>query len=317
MESKVFITKSDQVLPVAKALSSPLRLQMLHVLKQQEMNIQSLAKELNILSSTCTMNIQMLERVGLVKTEMVPAARGSQKMCKLKYSEVVLPLIEEDEEKDDNSIVINMPIGLYTDFEVHPSCGMISESEIIDYLDSERAFFSPKRGNAQLIWFTDGYIEYSFPVNIPKERSVKSIQISTEICAEFPGYKVDWPSDITMWINSEEVGTWTSPGDMGGKRGRFTPKWWGLENTQYGFLKTWRVTTDGSYIDGIESAHTRVEDLHLQDDYRIRVRLGIKRDAEFRGGLNIFGEKFGNHPTGIVLQIELGGFMGGEKISEK
>ncbi|MDZ7794707.1 MAG: helix-turn-helix domain-containing protein [Spirochaetia bacterium] len=305
MESKVFITKSDDVLPVAKALSSPLRIKMLHVLRQQAMNIQNLAKELDILTSTCTMNIQVLERVGLLETEMVPAVRGSQKMCRLIYSEVVLPLLEEEEELDENTIVINMPIGLYTDFKVHPSCGMISETEIIDYLDSERAFFSPKRGNAQLIWFTDGFIEYSFPVNIPKERSVKSIQITTEICAEFPGYKEDWPSDITMWINSKEVGTWTSPGDMGGKRGRFTPKWWGLENTQYGFLKSWRVTNDGAFIDGINSAPTKIEDLHLQDDYRIRVRLGIKEEAEFRGGLNIFGEKFGNHPTGIVLQIEM------------
>ena len=305
MESKVFITKSDEVIGIAKALSSPLRVKMLHVLKHQKMNIQNLAKELGILTSTCTMNIQMLEKVGLVETEMIPAVRGSQKMCKLIYSEVVLPLVEEEKEKDENTIVINMPIGLYTDFEVHPSCGMISETEIIDYLDSERAFFSPKRGNAQLIWFTDGFIEYSFPVNIPKRRVVKSIQISTEICAEFPGYKEDWPSDITMWINSQEIGTWTSPGDMGGKRGRFTPKWWGLENTQYGFLKTWRVTHDASYIDGIESAPTKIEDLNLQNDYRIRVRLGIKKDAEFHGGLNIFGEKFGNHPTGIILHIEL------------
>jgi predicted transcriptional regulator len=305
MESKVFISKSTDVLNVAKALSSPLRLQMLHILKHRTMNIQNLAKELDILTSTCTMNIQVLEKVGLIKTEMVPASRGSQKMCKLIYSEVVLPLVEEEEEKDENSIVINMPIGLYTDFEVHPSCGMISDTEIIDYLDSERAFFSPKRGNAQLIWFSEGFIEYSFPVNIPKERSVKSLQVTTEICAEFPGYKKDWPSDITMWINSREIGTWTSPGDMGGKRGRFTPSWWGLENTQYGFLKTWRVTPDGAYIDGVEAAATKIEDLHLQDDYRIRVRLGTKKDAEFRGGLNIFGEKFGNHPTGIVLQIEL------------
>lgn len=305
MELRVFIAKSEEVLDVAKALASPLRLRMLHTLRQRQMNIQNLARELDIQASTCTMNIQVLEKAGLVKTELVPAVRGSQKMCKIIYSEVVLPLLDEEEEKDENSITINMPIGLYTDFEVHPSCGMISDTEIIDYLDSERAFFSPKRGNAQLIWFTDGFIEYSFPVNIPKERVVRSIQISTEICSEFPGYKEDWPSDITMWINSIEIGTWTSPGDMGGKRGRFTPQWWGPENTQYGHLKTWRVTKDGSYVDGMESTPTTIEDLHLQDDYRIRVHLGIKKDAEFRGGLNIFGEKFGNHPTGISLQIDL------------
>lgn len=305
IESRIFIAKTDDVLQVAKALSSPLRMRMLHVLRNHELNIQNLAKELDIQNSTCTVNIQVLEKLGLVKTELVPAVRGNQKICKIDYSEVVLPLLEEEEEEEENSIRINMPIGLYTDFKVHPSCGMISDTEIIDYLDSERAFFSPKRGSAQLIWFTDGFIEYSFPVNIPKKRLVKSLQITVEICSEFPGYKTDWPSDITLWINSKDIGTWTSPGDMGGKRGRFTPAWWGLQNTQYGHLKTWRVTNTGSYIDGMESSSCKIEDLHLQDDYRIRVQIGIKEDAEFHGGLNIFGEKFGNHPTGITLQIDL------------
>jgi predicted transcriptional regulator len=305
MDSKVFIARQEQVLAIAKALNSPLRIKMLHKLLRQKYNIQDLAAELDILTSTCTVNIQLLEKAGLVSTETIPASRGSQKMCRAYYSEVVLPLVEEKEEAENHLISVNMPIGLYTDFEIHPPCGILSEKEIIDYLDSERAFLSPQRSNAQLIWFTDGYIEYNFPINISREQKIKSLQISTELCSEFPGYKNEWPSDITMWINSHEIGTWTSPGDMGEKRGRFTPSWWGVENTQYGFLKTWRITHSGSFIDGVPSADIVVDDLDLQSDYRIKVRIGVKKESQFRGGINLFGEKFGNHATGINLQIEI------------
>jgi len=305
MDSKVFIARHSQVLEIAKALSSPLRLRMLDILLGKPHNIKDLAKELGILTSSCTMNIQILEKLGLVETELVPASRGNQKICKAPFSEVVLPVLDKVEEEDNHLVTINMPIGLYTDFEIHPPCGMLSDSEIIDYLDSERAFLSPKRSYAQLIWFTDGYIEYSFPVDIPRGHPVKSLQVTTEVCSEFPGYKNDWPSDITVWINNQEVGTWTSPGDMGARRGRFTPAWWGVENTQFGFLKSWRVTHDGSFIDGVRSSDVNVRDIHLLEDYRIKVRIGVKKDATFRGGLNIFGEKFGNHPAGISLQIEL------------
>ncbi|MBB6479985.1 ArsR/SmtB family transcription factor [Spirochaeta isovalerica] len=305
MESKVLIAESEKVQEIAKALNSQLRIDMLKILQYRKMNLRELAEELDILTSTCTMNIQILEKAGLIKTEMVPATRGSQKICQASCSEVVLPLIEDRKVQDDEIITIDMPIGLYTDFEIHPPCGILSDTNIIDYLDSERAFFSPQRSNAQLIWFTEGFIEYSFPTNLPTEKSVKSLQITTEICSEFPGNKSDWPSDITMWINSVEIGTWTSPGDMGDKRGRFTPKWWGLENTQYGFLKHWRVTEEGSFIDGMEISKISLHQLKLRSDHRIKVRLGNKKDAKYKGGLNIFGEKFGNHPTGISMQLEM------------
>ncbi|MCF7944706.1 MAG: helix-turn-helix domain-containing protein [Spirochaetia bacterium] len=305
MEKRVYIANHKQVLEIAKALNSPLRIEMVQLLLNNKMNIQQIAEELQILQSTCTMNIKALEKAGIIKSELIPAARGNQKVCYTNYEEIILPLQEEQKIDDSNIMVIDMPIGLYTDFSIHPPCGMVSKNNIIDYLDSERAFLSPQRSSAELIWFTHGYVEYSFPVTIPNGRSVKSLQITAELCSEFPGYKKDFPSDITVWVNQCEVGTWNCPGDMGGSKGRFTPDWWGIENTQYGFSKTWRVTSDHSYIDGIISEQTSLEDLHLEDDYRIQVRFGIKEDAVCQGGLNLFGEAFGNYATGIKLQIEL------------
>ncbi|GHV78648.1 hypothetical protein AGMMS49944_04390 [Spirochaetia bacterium] len=57
--------------------------------------------------------------------------------------------------------------------------------------------------------------------------------------SETPGTNKNWLSDITMWINTIEIGSWTSPGDFGDRRGMLTPSWWKLEGSQYGLLKHW------------------------------------------------------------------------------
>jgi len=41
-----------------------------------------------------------------------------------------------------------------------------------------------------------------------------------------PGTNADWPSDISLWVNDVKIGTWTSPGDYGDRRGVHTPRWW-------------------------------------------------------------------------------------------
>ena len=46
------------------------------------------------------------------------------------------------------------------------------------------------------------------------------LDLSAEICSEVAGFDNRWASDITVWINDVEIGTWTSPGDFGGERGR-------------------------------------------------------------------------------------------------
>jgi predicted transcriptional regulator len=49
-------------------------------------------------------------------------------------------------------------------------------------------------------------------------------------------------------VNGTRLGTRTSPGDYGDKRGCFTPGWWKLGGSQYGVLTTWRVTERGCYV---------------------------------------------------------------------
>src|SRR5205823_14320163 len=157
---------------------------------------------------------------------------------------------------------------------------------------------------AQLLWFGSGYVTYRFPNHLPSGATPARLDLSMEICSEAPLHHLDWPSDITLWINGVETGTWTSPADFGGERGLLTPQWWETKDSQYGQLKIWSVSSDGSYIDGRVLSAVRVEDLHLDGRPYIEVRIGVKPDAQNVGGVNLFGEKFGNYPQPLVLRVD-------------
>ena len=125
-----------------------------------------------------------------------------------------------------------------------------------------------------------------------------------EVCSEVPGTSKEWPSDITVWINGVEVGTWTSPGDFGDKRGKLTPTWWKLSGSQYGLLKNWNVTSNGSFIDGIEVSKVKLKDLEIHNHTSVKVRIGIKETSKNVGGINVFGKGFGNYSQDILLRME-------------
>jgi predicted transcriptional regulator len=305
MERRVLVVSLEEASDVIKALNVPIRRRMLELLRNNTLNVNGIAEALDIPQSTCVMNVQALEKAGLLRTEQVSAAKGAQKMCSVACEEIVISLMNETEKLGDRILETEMPIGLYTDFEVTSPCGMLSNEGIIGYYDQESSFLHPHRAAAALIWFTKGHLSYRFPLNFTNRASVLSVSVVMELCSEFPGFRNAWPSDITLWINDAEVGTWTSPGDMGGKRGRFTPDWWDVSNSQYGFLKSWKVAKDGSYIDGVRVSATTLADIAVDTCDSFLVRVGNKANAENPGGVNLFGRGFGNYERGIVLKTEL------------
>ena len=119
-----------------------------------------------------------------------------------------------------NAIEVAMPLGLYTSCEVSAPCGLCSTEGIIGLLDVPDTFLDPDRMKAGLIWFTRGFVEYQFPNNAKlAKHEIKRLEFSMELSSEVPGTSADWPSDITLSVNGKDVGTWTSPGDFGDKRG--------------------------------------------------------------------------------------------------
>lgn len=124
-----------------------------------------------------------------------------------------------------------------------------------------------------------------------------------EVCSEAPTHNDDCPSDVTLWINGVEAGTWTSPGDYGGVRGALTPSWWLDTDSQFGLQKRWEVNVAGTFVDGVQLSDVTLNDLKLGYGASVTVRIGVKPDARNLNGINLFGRKFGNYPEDLVLRI--------------
>ena len=286
---------------VTKALGSETRLEILRFLSAHTCSLLEIAEALELPPSTATLHINILEKAGLIKTDLRPATRGLQKICARVFDRVVIQLPAEHE-IEDTLVEVSMPIGAYTDVKIVPTCGLAGELGIIGHFDDLSTFYEPERIYAQLLWFRRGYVEYRFPNRLPPHVVLDDIEVSFEVCSEAPLHHADWPSDITVWIGSAEIGTWTSPADFGGERGSLTPAWWDSQNSQYGLLKVWRVTNHGSYVDGIQVSKVTLHNLTLKPGDPIPMRIGIKENAANVGGLNLFGSKFGNYPQDIVLR---------------
>ncbi|WP_134703190.1 transcriptional regulator [Ammoniphilus sp. YIM 78166] len=291
----------EEALEICKALANERRITILNLLSEGPQNVNDLSEALEIPFSTAAVNIQKLEDAGLIATEIVPG-RGSQKVSSRKYDRIVIDL-RPDEPSHEQSILIDLPIGEYIDCEVEPTCGLVSESGIIGIMDDPRTFYETERKEAQLLWFRAGYIEYRFPNRIPYGALAEELEFSAEICSEAPYHKLDWPSDITVWVNQVEIGTWTSPGDFGGERGFLTPQWWLTTNTQFGLLKRWMVSKRGTFLDGVQISNITLDDLKIEHKPFLSIRFGVKKDAMNVGGLNLFGHRFGNYEQGIIMKI--------------
>ena len=286
---------------VTKALGSETRLEILRFLSTHTSTVLEIAEALGLPQSTATLHINILEKAGLIETDLRPATRGLQKICARVFDRIVIQLPAEDEQ-EDTTVEVSMPIGAYVDFNLVPTCGLAGEMGIIGLLDAPSAFYEPEHIYAQLLWFRRGFVEYRFPNRLPLGVILDDIEVSFEVCSEAPLHHDNWPSDITVWIGGAEIGTWTSPADFGGERGALTPTWWDSQNSQYGLLKVWKVTSSGSFVDGVQVSGFSLQDLSLKPGEAILVRIGIKETAQNIGGMNLFGSKFGNYPQDIVLR---------------
>jgi predicted transcriptional regulator len=304
MSSNFLVVDPEEGLDVLKGLASSVRVRILRLLHENgPMNVNTVTEHLGLPQSTISSNMQILEEVGLVLTESQKARKGSQKICRAAFDEILVMFKEANEPAAKGAIDVSMPLGLYTSCEVSAPCGLCSPDGIIGLLDVPHTFLEPDRMKAGLLWFSRGYVEYQFPNNAKLTNSeIKAIEFSLELSSEVPGTSADWPSDITAWVNGVEIGSWTSPGDYGDKRGVYTPHWWKLVGSQYGKLKSWRVTPEGTFVDGVKVSSVTIADLDIGHS-SIRLRLGIKEDAAHPGGINIFGRGFGNYDQDILLRI--------------
>ena len=288
---------------VARALSSEVRLSILQLLDECSMNIVEIAQRLGLPVSTVSNNVVILEEAELIRTERQNGVHGQMKKCSRRTDDISIHL-QRPRRRKLSSFYYQMPIGHYTDCQVLPTCGLLSMHRPIGAQDDPAAFYDEERVHAQLLWFRQGYVEYRFSNQLLKEHSIKCIEVSFEACSEAPNYRMDYPSDITVWLNGVELGTWCCPGDFGGRQGHYTPDWWSLSGTQYGLMKRWRVGEQGCTLDDVPLSGVNLAQLSLADRPYITLRIGVKPDAVNQGGINLFGEHFGDYQQAIVMRVD-------------
>lgn len=303
--AELSIERPESLAKIARALSSPVRLNVMRALTRKTMSVGELAKALDVPMSTMALAVRTLEDADLVMTTTQPGSHGALKICSRKLDSIAIALAPADEMDGPQPLTLHMPVGGYSLAEgIAPTCGLLSEKQSLGPLDLPRLFYSPQRFDAQLLWFRIGFLEYRFSAIDKLEMgNVDWLEVSFEACSEAPMYRDPWPSDIFVEINGQRLGIWTSPSDCGGRQGHLTPTWWGLTNTQYGFLKTWRVDHSGTTLDHQPMSHVTIADLHLESQPYLALRIGVDPDSENPNGINLFGEKFGDHPQSINLRI--------------
>ncbi len=292
---------------ICHALSTELRLNIIALLENDTKSCLELSKQLGYPLSTISANVKILEEAGLIITELLPAKNGSKKLCSLVYLDIAIQLGTGNKIiEDSHQYEMEIPIGNYMDFQVFPSCGFVTDGVYPETYDKPNYFFDPSRVTAQLIWLRRGYLEYRIPIDHLKQfqSKLKSISFELEICSEAPGFNHKWKSDITMWINEVEIGTWTSPADFGDRRGILSPDYWSLGNSQYGILTKWKVNTTETTLNNefLSDVHLKMLKIY-QKDY-LTMKIGIKDDSQHIGGINIFGKNFGDYPQDIKFILE-------------
>jgi len=217
-------------------------------------------------------------------------------------------------------IYIPIPIGAYSNYSLNNQAypyGVVDKN-----LKEKLSLDNPIRYLAQLIWFEEsGYLEYKVKKPLPKNSKVKALRLFFEAYPE-EGSSLNQKTDISVYINKKKILTQTINNDSGGERGKYTPEWWPSNKIQYGKPIFVEIREDGTYIgdsynsDWAENKKVNInfqkvsdvgiEDLELNQDV-ISIRIGVDKDTENKGGISLFGEKFGNYPKMLTLGLEYDG----------
>jgi transcriptional regulator, arsR family len=293
----------EEGMPIFDALNNGIRVKILQLLlKNHQMNMNDIAVALNLPKSTLTPHIKKLVQAELIDISLHSETRGTQKICKLIEDKLIVNIIPQP--TDQKVYETELDAGQYSECCVTPTCGLASRERVIgDGFDDPRFFYLPERFNASIIWFTQGYVEYTLANLLsPAEKPVE-LQIFLEMCSEAPGVLSYYPSDINFIVNGINLGFWTSPGECFDRKGRYTPQWWFTNFPQYGIMKVLTINETGTYLDGLFLSATTIHHLNLTKNSAITLRLEIPDTAKNVGGITLFGKKFGDYETGIRIRL--------------
>ena len=298
----LYIQSLEEGRNLLKALGSDIRIDIIKILlENKDMNMNELASRLNITNGALTGHIKKLEDCGLVVASSESAGHGNQKLCSVAADKIILELAPP--KVTTGLYQTDIKVGHFSDCSIVPTCGLATADSIIGEVDDARYFAHPDRFNADILWFTKGYVEYVIPNFIPFSQKIDRLTISAELCSEAPGVNNVWPSDISFYINDVLLGIWTSPGDFGDVHGLLTPDWWFSCWNQYGLLKHLVIQENGSFIDGLKISDVTINDLALDYKSTLKFKMAVNEHSKNVGGLTVFGKTFGNYNQDIHVDI--------------
>ncbi|WP_026653413.1 ArsR/SmtB family transcription factor [Butyrivibrio proteoclasticus] len=296
------IKSLNEGLEIFKALGSDIRVEIVNILiSENGLNMNELASRLKITNGALTSHIKKLEDCGIVTVSAEGAGHGNQKLLSVNLDKILIEIQKKGQ--DGNIFNTDIKVGHFSDYEVYPTCGLASGDKLIGEVDDVRYFSHQDRFDADILWFTKGFVEYQIPNFIPCNHRLDEICFTAELSSEAPGVNNNWPSDIYFYLNGTLLGTWTSPGDFGDVKGVFTPDWWLPTWNQYGMLKVLVINHKGTFIDGNKISDVTIDSLKLSSKSGIKLRLEVPESAEHVGGLTIFGRGFGNYNQDINVKI--------------
>ncbi len=296
---------TEQIAAIGKALSSPIRLEIIKQLQIKKCNYSELARLFDLPVSTVAFHINILEQAGLVSIGNMPEHKGHIRWCSYAYPYIMMILREAQKTADEKMREYNIGIGDYILFEPINEWGLgAPEGQIAGNSDGGFIYTDDRR-RAQILWCNGGKVVYPVPPSLFDGEGIKEIRISLEISSNTMGYSNYYPSDITYSIDGTELCTDISLGDYGDRYGLYTPKTWYGESTKYGVLKVISVKRDGVYVnEKLVNKKINVSFFSARaKNNTLFFGIENKPDSPHPGGFNIFGEKFGDYPQAIKINV--------------
>ena len=171
-EFRLKIDDEEALDQIVQALNASVRRKIMCLLRSSCYSIAELAKLLKLPISTVCFHLNILRKAGFVSVTVKKNTRGNAKLIARQIDRLSIDFLPEDYENRQHQFSQEIPLGSFFDAHVEAGCGMANEKEIIVSDDLPGAFFSPERYDAQIIWFSKGYLEYRVPNYMLKDKQV-------------------------------------------------------------------------------------------------------------------------------------------------
>ena len=132
------VEEIDALCSLGRALSSPIRIEIMQLLYEEGMIIGDIAKKLDLPASSTAFHLKILEEAGLIRMEKQPGTRGTVKFCIRKVDYITVNLIKKNADIDE-IYSAEMPVGAFSSCQVTPTCGMFGPD---GYMSTTGRFFS-------------------------------------------------------------------------------------------------------------------------------------------------------------------------------